>query len=124
MDRALSFTPAHGSFGKKARAVGPREPAALRREGGKRSTSSTRSCCGWGCARHRDDPGHPGHFLMEVALLPEGVLPEVVAVVAGEDNGGLFAQAEAVESRMPDLLVHEGHRGVIGGPHRFWLWEI
>ena len=56
---------------------------------------------------------------MKVALLPEGVLPKVVAVVAGEDDGGLFAQAETIEliKDTSNLFVHEGHRGVISGPH-------
>ena len=108
--------------GKKARAV--QVPGSLQaccgREGGKEVDQFDQGAAAAGVeARHRDDQGHPGHFLMEVALLPEGVLPEVVAVVAGEDNGGLLAQAEAVEltEDAPDLLVHEGYRGVIGGPH-------
>ena len=56
---------------------------------------------------------------MQVALLPEVVFAEMVSVVADKDDGGGVGEFESVEfiEDLAELLVHVGHRGVVGRPH-------
>ena len=55
-------------------------------------------------------------FLVECVLAPDGVLAEVPAVVAPEDDDGVFLQAELFQmSKEPgDLVVRVGNAGGVG----------
>ena len=71
---------------------------------------------GLGHAGGGDDEGDAGAFLKEAHFLPEAVLAKVVAVVAGEDDDGVFGEVERVEGveDLADLGVHEADAGEVG----------
>lgn len=71
--------------------------------------------------RGGDDQGNARDLFVYVALQPERMIAQVVAVIAGEDDSRVVAQPESVESaeHAADLLIHEGDGGIIGGPHAF-----
>ena len=62
-----------------------------------------------------NDERHAGAALEETLFLPETVVAEVVAVVAGENDHGVLREAEAVEGvdDAAELRVHEGDGAVI-----------
>ena len=49
--------------------------------------------------------------------MPEIVFAEVVAVVAGEHDDGVLAQAEVIQcvEQASDLRIHEGDRRIVCG---------
>ena len=66
-------------------------------------------------ARTGDDQRHAGGLLVQAELLPHRVFAEVVAVVRGEDDDRVVLEAEVLQGGEDpaDLLVHEGHAGVV-----------
>jgi len=93
-------------------------PAAARKVCGK----STRDCSGGGpggdLSREPGDHGDADHvFVVERSLRDEPVLAQEMAVVGGEDDQGVFGDAEAIQciEYPADGVVHETHHAVVGG---------
>ena len=65
---------------------------------------------------HGDHQRHPGALLEQALLLPEVVLAEVIAVVAGEDDDRVVGEPKAVEGPddLPNLRIDERHRRPVG----------
>ncbi len=68
-----------------------------------------------GSPRSRNHEGHAGIPLKKARLLPESVIGQVIAMVAGEHHDRVVPEAEAVERVQHDahLRVHVGRRRVV-----------
>ena len=66
--------------------------------------------------RVANDQRYPGRLLEQASLLPQAVLAEVIAVIAGKDDDCAVGQAQTFQrsENAAELGVHERGRSVIG----------
>ena len=63
---------------------------------------------------------------MEISFLPEGMIAQMISVIAGENDRGGFTQPKPIDlvKNAPHLLIHERDGRVVGRPHAFLIVGI